>query len=552
MSNATLALAAEGITMQFGGVTALSEVNLEVPNNTVVGLIGPNGAGKSTLLGVVSGYIRPVSGRVSMAGRDVSSLAPHAHARLGLGRTFQQPELFADLTVREHLVVAYRTHFQRNRLFSDLYTGRGLSKPPVVETERVESIIELLGMTEMANRKVLGLSLGASRLVEVGRALSMGPKVLLLDEPSSGLDRWETGRLREALTRVMSDEGISAVLVEHDVDLVLGLSASVSVLDFGRCIVSGTPSEIRANAEVQAAYLGVEKRDTDSIAPVAEVAEIEVTSNRSDAAVSASSRVLAPVVSNDPLLAVEGLSVFYGPAQALNDVSLRVLPGSAVAVLGVNGAGKSTLSRSLCGLVRSQSGTIDFAGVDVTRVPAFRIRRLGLAYLPEGRGIFPGLSVNDNLKMAVQMLARGERGDAITRTDFFPVLGERRRQLAASLSGGEQQMLSLARALAVNPKLIIADELSLGLAPLVIDIVFEALERVRKAGISVIVIEQFVHRALEFCDYAYILRRGTVCWEGEASTGVEGVIHHYFGAQEPMASEEAGMETLSGENVQRA
>jgi branched-chain amino acid transport system ATP-binding protein len=529
------ALSVSGVTVKFGGVTALSDVSLEVPNGQVVGLIGPNGAGKSTLLGVISGFLRPAKGTVSFNGDNVSALAPHARARLGLARTFQQPELFADLSVRDHMVVAFRTHHQRGRLISDLYTGRGLSTPAAAETARVDAIIDLLGMSELADRKVLGLSLGASRLVEVGRALAMGPKLLLLDEPSSGLDRWETDRLRDALSRVVSEEGVSLIMVEHDVELVLGLSNSVSVLDFGLCIASGTPAEIRNNPQVRDAYLGAgaEVHDANpegqASAPATKEAPISVAVASGESTVAAS---------GETLLEVEHLSVFYGPAQALDDLSLRMAAGSAVAVLGVNGAGKSTLSRALSGLVPTRSGKMFFAGVETTGVAAHKIRNLGLAYLPEGRGIFPGLSVVDNLKMAVQMVPRRERQEAIARAiEFFPVLGERGRQLAGSLSGGEQQMLSLARALAVDPRLIIADELSLGLAPKVIDAVFEGLERARQSGISVIVIEQFIQRALDFCDYAYILRRGVICWEGEAHLAAEGAADHYLGTQDPVALE---------------
>jgi len=236
----------------------------------------------------------------------------------------------------------------------------------------------------------------------------------------------------------------------------------------------------------------------------------------------------------DTILEVSDLEVSYGSSQALFGVSLDVHAGSVMAVLGANGAGKSTLARTISGLVRPTAGRIVFDGNDITGFPAHRIRKLGLTYIPEGRGIFPGLSVIDNLKMAVAQERRQDRPSAIERAiERFPVLGSRTAQRAGSLSGGEQQMLALARALAVSPKLVIADELSLGLAPLVTESVFEGLEAARQSGITILLTEQFVHRALAMADDCVILTRGNVGWCGEASGAGQEVIDRYLGEADP-------------------
>jgi branched-chain amino acid transport system ATP-binding protein len=236
---------------------------------------------------------------------------------------------------------------------------------------------------------------------------------------------------------------------------------------------------------------------------------------------------------SEPILEISDLEVHYGASQALFGVSLRVAPGSVLAVLGANGAGKSTLARTVSGLVRPTSGRIVFDGRDITGLPAHRVRKLGLTYIPEGRGIFPGLSVIDNLKMAVAQERRVDRTAAIERAiERFPVLGTRTAQRAGSLSGGEQQMLALARALAVSPKLVIADELSLGLAPLVTESVFEGLEKARRSGITIVLTEQFVHRALAMADGCVILTRGNVGWSGAADDAGQEVIDRYLGEAE--------------------
>jgi branched-chain amino acid transport system ATP-binding protein len=234
-------------------------------------------------------------------------------------------------------------------------------------------------------------------------------------------------------------------------------------------------------------------------------------------------------VTGEPLLSARGLAVRYGAAQALFDVSLDIPENSAIAVLGPNGAGKSTLARALSGLVPLAGGQIVLGGQDVSKRSPAAMRRAGIVHLPEGRGIFPGLSVMENLRMAL-VLEKGDRGASLERAfEIFPVLGRRRRQQAGTLSGGEQQMLSLARALMVSPRLVIADEMSLGLAPKLVDTVFESLGRAREAGVSVLMIEQFASRALAFADQALILSRGRVAWSGPTAQAGEELLHRYLG-----------------------
>jgi len=230
------------------------------------------------------------------------------------------------------------------------------------------------------------------------------------------------------------------------------------------------------------------------------------------------------------ILSVSEVSLKYADATALYEVSISVAPGSVTALLGPNGAGKSSVARAVSGLVRAQSGRISFDGEDITNASADRIRRLGVAYLPEGRGVFRSLTVEENLRIALSGVPKAERATAIeSAVALFPVLGDRRRQTAGTLSGGEQQMLSLARVLTRRPRLLIADEISLGLAPLIVEEVFAGLQRVIELGVSVVLIEQFVHRALAIADRCYVLRRGRVVWSGETSEAGADLVEHYLG-----------------------
>jgi ABC-type branched-subunit amino acid transport system ATPase component len=263
-SEETPALAAAGVTVRFGGLTALSDVSIDVAPGRIAGLVGPNGAGKSTLLGVLSGLLRPNGGRVSLLGQDVTNASARQRAQRGLARTFQQPETFQGLTVREHLVLAYRARTARARLWRDMLDPRSLLPPSAEENERVDGLLELLRLTRVAQAPVAALPLGVVRLVEVGRALASDPYVLLLDEPLSGLDMHASERLCEVFRSIVDENHhpLSVIIVEHDVAAVLSLSDTVFVLDFGERIAAGTPEAIRKDPAVQAAYLG----DTEVVA----------------------------------------------------------------------------------------------------------------------------------------------------------------------------------------------------------------------------------------------------------------------------------------------
>jgi len=519
-------LECRGVTVHFGGLVALRDVDLAVSPATIVGLVGPNGAGKSTLFGVLSGLLRPTAGTVLLDGEDLTSSRPQIRADRGLARTFQHPELFTDLTVREHVLIGYRVRHAKRRIWSDLLTMGSLRPIDPEERAQVDELVELLGLSSVADRQALGLPLGFARLIELGRALATSPRILLLDEPSSGLDSTETELFESTLRRVSEERGISVLLVEHDVELVMRMCSKIYVLDFGAMIANGSPEEVRANPDVRAAYLG-EEVSSEGVEQPDEL----ILTDSSPARPSEESAASSEQVSGAPSLVVRDLSVRYEDAIALTGLSFTVGAGKVLAVLGANGAGKSSLARAVSGLVRPYGGSVVFAGEEIANWPAHRIRRAGLVHLPEGRGIFRGLTVLDNLRMAAANVhgRHGRREAVELALTIVPALATRRRQVASSLSGGEQQMLSLARALASASKLVIADELSLGLAPKMVDLVFDGLASAREAGVTVIMIEQYVHRALAFADECLVLQRGELAWAGPAKSAGKEVLSHYLG-----------------------
>ena len=250
---ATALLDARGVTKRFAGITALHTVDLYVEPGEFVGLIGPNGAGKTTFFNCLLGILRPEEGTVMFAGRDVTGLPVYQRARMGFGRTFQRLELFSGMSVRDHFIVADRAHRNEGRLWKDLLNR---SKPTKDERGRADAMLDLLRLGDEADKPAEMLSLGRGRLVELGRALMTRPTLLLLDEPSSGLDVRETAAFSARLAKVQQEHEFAVLLVEHDVDMVQSLVSRLYVLDFGTLIASGPTEDVFNDAAVRKAYLG--------------------------------------------------------------------------------------------------------------------------------------------------------------------------------------------------------------------------------------------------------------------------------------------------------
>jgi ABC-type branched-subunit amino acid transport system ATPase component len=520
------ALVVDEVSVRFGGLQALDAVALEVAAGEIHGLIGPNGAGKTTLFNVITGLQRPTRGRVHLGTHDVTRAKPHARSRLGLGRTFQRLELFGTLSARENVQMA--AEVQRHKLTN----GRN-------PAEEAEYQLGRVGILRVADEPTDSLPTGLARLVELARALATSPAVLLLDEPSSGLNAEETHGLGQVLEQLAS-EGMGVLLVEHDMTLVMAICARVAVLDNGQVIARGDPGSVRANPMVQEAYLGGETEPVPSPAPRTAGVSFPISETATGATRSTSGPSedhQTGEVATDPspsvALSADGVRAGYGRIEVLHGVSFEVPKGSALALLGPNGAGKSTLLKAISGQLALTAGTVHVGGRRLGRNATEQLARSGVCMIPEGRSIFPNLTVSENLLMYT-FRRPGLKSAWIEERamERFPVLSGRRKQLAGTLSGGEQRMLSMARALTTDPEILLLDELSMGLAPLIVEELYGVVgQLVSSEQLTIIMVEQFVQTALSFADNAAIMVNGELVKRGKPDEIRSDVVGAYLGAE---------------------
>ncbi len=477
-------LSAEAIKKSFGPVAAVRGVSFAVADRTLHALIGPNGAGKTTAFNLLSGMFRPDSGRIVLDGQPIAGLEPHAITRAGIGRSFQITNLFPGLSVEENVRLAVQARHPGH--FSPWRNALGIR-------EIADDTAELLrwaGLAGIERAEAGSLSYGGQRLLDMGLALATRPRVLLLDEPLAGLAAAERERVGALIKALSAD--IPVLLVEHDIDRVFRLADRVTVMADGAVLVDGSVAEARDDARVQAVYLG---SGTAAIAakPRASAAEAET------------------------LLAMEGVDTFYGKSHILNGVDLAVRRGEVVALLGRNGAGKSTLLKTLIGTAPPAAGRIVLGGRDIAGLSPDRIARLGIGYVPQGRALFAGMSVAENLGLGRlrRLTGAGVHWDEDKVLEVFPRLKERWSVDAARLSGGEQQMVAVARALSGDTRLLLLDEPFEGLSPAVTEELFEAFDRLRRE-IAIILVDHHLDLALALSDRTVALERGSVQWAGES------------------------------------
>jgi branched-chain amino acid transport system ATP-binding protein len=479
-------LETSGLTRRFGGLVAVDDLELKVEEGSIWAIIGPNGAGKTTAFNVITGFLAPSGGTVRYSGRDVTGLPAHRLVQQGIARTFQNIRLFPLMTALENVVTGAHARLSSHPFEAIL--GLPSSRREELEAERAGmALLERVGLAAEADTLAGELPYGSQRRLEIARALASQPRLLLLDEPAAGANPSESATLAQ-LIREIRDSGVTVVLIEHDMSVVMRLSDGITVLDHGRKLAEGNPETIRNDSRVIEAYLG---RDRDA---------------------GTRRRVASSGGGTGRALQLDGLQVSYGAIVAVKGIDVTVDEGEVVTLIGANGAGKSTTLKAVAGLVRPRAGHISLFGKRVTQAGAEAMVASGVVLVPEGRQIFGRMSVHENLLMGAYQ--RGDASEMTKDVDYvfglFPLLKERRDQLGGTLSGGEQQMLAISRALMARPKVLMLDEPSLGLSPVLVQQVFGIIGRLRDEGRTILLVEQNAGMALSVADRGYVLQTGRI------------------------------------------
>jgi ABC-type branched-subunit amino acid transport system ATPase component len=472
-------LSVRGLTKRFGGLVAVKDIGFDIGPGEILGLIGPNGSGKSTVMKLIMGIERPNAGSIKVDGVEMAGWLPHRIARAGVGIVFQHSRPLHRQTVLEHIKLALLPD-SLLKLAADPHVNR-----------RAREIAERVGLGEVMHRHPATLPFADLRRMEMAKAIARDPRVVLVDEPFAGLTAAESEMFSE-LIRGFRAEGRAVLLVDHNVKSLAALADRVLAMYLGEYVAEGTAEEVMRNETVRRVYLGgkIEARERG-----AEVAN-----------------------SRPAILQVEDVGVLYGKARALDSVSLTVREGEFVSVVGLNGAGKTTLFNAISGLVPYQ-GSIRYGAQDLKGMSGAAIARAGLVQCPETRELFGDMTVRENLDLGGYHLSDQARAAQLKWLfELFPILRSRQTQTARTLSGGEQQMLAIARALMMQPKLLILDEPTLGLAPVILEQLSKAMELMQKTTpITVLLGEQNVTFALPHADRVYVLEHARIVWEGSPS-----------------------------------
>lgn len=544
------ALEVSQLSKQFGGVRAVKDVSFNVSAGEVLACVGPNGAGKTTLINIITGWQAPDGGEVRLNGVPVLRFTPESLAALGVARTFQKGRVFRTQNVIENLLLAARPQ-REETLTAALFFRGWWRRNQERESACAAEVLKELGIIHLGGRPAGRLSGGEQRLTELAAAAMRRPKVLVLDEPVANLSQAARRKVASFLMRQRA-AGVACIIVEHDMAFVRQVADRVLVLDRGAVACVGDASDADTWKAVLKSYLfqpapesrgpgvnGDRARGGEGLNPALNLPaaprpqngsqpkgdqRLDVVSGDDAAALPVDARPKAftnkrgrpagpDTIPAYEELTIQNLLVDYGRGAVLQDVNMGVRPGEIVAITGGNGAGKSTTIRAILGLT-PYDGTIRLGTTLLTSLPPHAISRLGVAYVPQHRKVFPSLTVLENLLLASEFRGASKRSGLGRALEFFPELAERLHDPAGNLSGGQQQMVSFARALLASPRLLLLDEPSAGLADSVWQRLASVLAGLAAAGLPILLVEHRPSALSDVITRGYFMQDGRLTAQG--------------------------------------
>ena len=466
----------ENLSKYFGGLAAVSDCSLKIKKGSITGIIGPNGSGKTTLFNLIAGNLKSSKGKVLFNDEDVTDVPSYELFSKGILRTFQIAHEFTNLSVLENLMMV-----PANQSGEKLMTA--LLKPSLVRTEemvikqKAQDVIDFLNLKHLSNELAGNLSGGQKKLLELGRTMMVDAKLVLLDEVGAGVNRTLLKDLGSAILKLNKEEGYTFCMIEHDMEFISRLCNPVIVMAEGSVLFQGTAEEAKKDEKVIESYL--ERRKLMAF--------------------------------------FEGIKMTGGYGNGpdiINSCSVDVNRGEIVSILGPNGAGKSTAMKAMLGLLNLKSGSVIIDGKNISKLsPQNRVRE-GISFVPQTKNVFAGMTVEENLEMGAYLRNDDYQNVIEEIYELFPILREKKSQLVGELSGGQRQQVALGRALMIRPSVLMLDEPTAGVSPIVMDELFDHIIKVKKTNVAILMVEQNAKQALNISDRGYVLVTGENRYSG--------------------------------------
>ena len=473
------------LSKHFGGLKAVDDVSINIPKGSVTGLIGPNGAGKTTLFNMIAGLHAPTAGTVLLDGEDITGLKPHRLFAKGLLRTFQIAHEYSRMSVIENLMMVPPGQSGESLIHAWFRPGQVAQEEDAIY-HKAREVIDFLNLGAVADELAGNISGGQKKLLELGRTMMVDARIVFLDEVGAGVNRTLLRDIGDAIIKLNREKGYTFCMIEHDMEFIRRLCDPVICMAEGVVLAVGTAEEVQNNEEVIESYLGRGLKNK---------AGFQAPQSRSAAK---SGRESCALIGEKMVGGYDGSDILKG-------CTVNVDQGEIAVIVGPNGAGKSTAMKALLGMLKLRAGSVRLNGDEISHLLVQdRIAR-GIAFTPQTGNIFLSMSVRENLEMGA-FLREDDLNETLQQIyQLFPALAEKKDQLAGELSGGQRQQVAVGRALMSRPSVLLLDEPTAGVSPIVMDELFARILEVRKTGVPVLMVEQNARQSLDIADIGFVL-----------------------------------------------